>query len=141
MRVNAEANGAQWASKRDPRITNIGRFLRATRIDELPQLINVINGDLSLIGPRPERPEIEEDLEQQIPHYRVRHWIRPGLSGWAQVCYPYGASVEDSRAKLSYDLYYLRNSNLFLDFLITIKTIRLVTGAKGASPKGCGLES
>ena len=138
MRVNAETYGAQWASKRDPRITHIGKFIRATRIDELPQLINVINGDLSLIGPRPERPEIEENLEKQIPHYRVRHWIRPGLSGWAQVCYPYGASVEDSRMKLSYDLYYLRNSNLFLDFLITLKTIRLVAGAKGASPKGSG---
>ena len=140
MSVNAETHGAQWAAKRDPRITRIGRIIRATRIDELPQLINVINGDLSLIGPRPERPEIEEGLEQKIPHYRVRHWIRPGLSGWAQVCYPYGASVEDSRMKLSYDLYYLRNSNLFLDFLITIKTIRLVTGAKGASPKGSGQE-
>ena len=140
MGVNAETHGAQWAAKRDPRITRIGRIIRATRIDELPQLINVINGDLSLIGPRPERPEIEEGLEQKIPHYRVRHWIRPGLSGWAQVCYPYGASVEDSRMKLSYDLYYLRNSNLFLDFLITIKTIRLVTGAKGASPKGSGQE-
>lgn len=136
MRVNAEAHGARWASKQDPRITQIGRILRATRIDELPQLVNVLNGELSLIGPRPERPEIEEDLEQLIPHYRVRHWIRPGLSGWAQVCFPYGASIEDSRMKLSYDLYYLRNSNLFLDFLITIKTIRLVTGAKGASPKG-----
>ena len=135
MKVNAEADGAQWASMGDPRITRIGRFLRVTRIDELPQLISVISGDLSLIGPRPERPEIEEGLEQQIPHYRVRHWIRPGLSGWAQVCYPYGASIEDSRMKLSYDLYYLRNSNVFLDFLITIKTIRLVTGAKGASPK------
>ncbi|UPM49208.1 sugar transferase [Synechococcus sp. A10-1-5-1] len=135
MRVNAEALGAQWASQRDPRITNVGRILRATRIDELPQLISVINGDLSLIGPRPERPEIEQDLERLIPHYRIRHWIRPGLSGWAQVCYPYGASVEDSRMKLSYDLYYLRNSSLFLDFLITLKTIRLVSGAKGASPK------
>ena len=135
MRVNAEALGAQWASQRDPRITNVGRILRATRIDELPQLVSVINGELSLIGPRPERPEIEEDLERLIPHYRVRHWIRPGLSGWAQVCYPYGASVEDSRMKLSYDLYYLRNTSLLLDFLITIKTIRLVAGAKGASPK------
>ena len=135
MRVNAEALGAQWASQRDPRITSVGRILRATRIDELPQLVSVMNGDLSLIGPRPERPEIEEDLERLIPHYRVRHWIRPGLSGWAQVCYPYGASVEDSRMKLSYDLYYLRNTGLFLDFLITIKTIRLVAGAKGASPK------
>ena len=134
MRVNAESLGAQWASKKDPRVTTVGRFLRATRIDELPQLISVINGDLSLIGPRPERPEIEEELERLIPHYRVRHWIRPGLSGWAQVCYPYGASVSDSRMKLSYDLYYLRNTNLFLDFLITIKTIRLIAGAKGASP-------
>lgn len=135
MRVNAEALGVQWASQQDPRITSVGRILRATRIDELPQLISVINGDLSLIGPRPERPEIEENLERLIPHYRVRHWIRPGLSGWAQVCYPYGASVEDSRMKLSYDLYYLRNTSLFLDFLITIKTMRLVAGAKGASPK------
>ena len=135
MRVNAESLGAQWASNKDPRITTVGRFLRATRIDELPQLISVINGDLSLIGPRPERPEIEEELERLIPHYRVRHWIRPGLSGWAQVCYPYGASVSDSRMKLSYDLYYLRNTSLFLDFLITIKTIRLIAGAKGASPK------
>jgi len=135
MRTDAEASGAQWASRRDPRITNIGRLLRATRIDELPQLASVINGDLSLIGPRPERPEIEEELEQAIPHYRVRHWIRPGLSGWAQVCYPYGASLEDSRMKLSYDLYYLRNANVLLDFLITMKTIRLVIGAKGASPE------
>ena len=141
MRVNAEAHGARWASKQDPRITRVGRVLRATRIDELPQLINVLNGELSLIGPRPERPEIEQELEQLIPHYRIRHWIRPGLSGWAQVCFPYGASIEDSRMKLSYDLYYLRNSNLFLDFLITIKTIRLVTGAKGASPKGSVQES
>jgi len=135
MRTDAEALGAQWASRRDPRITNIGRLLRATRIDELPQLASVINGDLSLIGPRPERPEIEEELEQAIPHYRVRHWIRPGLSGWAQVCYPYGASLEDSRMKLSYDLYYLRNANLLLDLLVTMKTIRLVAGAKGASPE------
>ena len=134
MRTNSEALGAQWASRQDPRITNIGRLLRATRIDELPQLASVLNGDLSLIGPRPERPEIEAKLEQAIPHYRVRHWIRPGLSGWAQVCYPYGASIEDSRMKLSYDLYYLRNASLLLDFLITMKTIRLVAGAKGASP-------
>ena len=135
MRGHAEALGVQWASQQDPRITSVGRILRATRIDELPQLVSVMNGDLSLIGPRPERPEIEEDLERLIPHYRIRHWIRPGLSGWAQVCYPYGASVEDSRMKLSYDLYYIRNTNVFLDILITIKTIRLVAGAKGAAPK------
>lgn len=134
MRTDAEEAGAQWARKGDARVTRVGRVLRATRIDELPQLFSVINGDLSLIGPRPERPEIEEELERCIPNYRIRHWIRPGLSGWAQVCYPYGASIADSRAKLSYDLYYLRNSDLFLDILITLKTIRLVACAKGASP-------
>ena len=134
MRVNAEKYGAQWATKSDPRVTRVGRLIRATRIDELPQLFSVISGDLSLIGPRPERPEIEEELEKVIPNYRVRHWIRPGLSGWAQVCYPYGASTEDSRLKLSYDLYYLRNASPLLDVLITMKTIRLVIAAKGASP-------
>lgn len=135
MRTNAEKSGPQWARKADPRVTRIGKVLRATRIDELPQLLSVISGDLSLIGPRPERPEIEEELEMLIPNYRVRHWIRPGLSGWAQVCYPYGASLEDSRAKLSYDLYYIRNASLLLDVLITMKTIRLVTRAQGAAPK------
>lgn len=135
MRVDAERSGAQWASRFDPRITKVGRILRATRIDELPQLISVLSGDLSLIGPRPERPEIEQDLEIAIPNYRVRHWIRPGLSGWAQVCYPYGASTEDSRMKLSHDLYYLRNASLPLDILISLKTIRLVLTAKGARPR------
>ena len=135
MKVNAEKSGAQWASKSDPRITRIGRLIRSTRIDELPQLFSVLNGDLSLIGPRPERPEIEHKLEKQIANYRIRHWIRPGLSGWAQVCYPYGASTTDSRMKLSYDLYYLRNASILLDILITMKTIRLVLSAKGASPR------
>jgi exopolysaccharide biosynthesis polyprenyl glycosylphosphotransferase len=135
MRTCAEVDGARWASHCDPRTTRVGRWLRLIRLDELPQLINVLKGDMSLIGPRPERPELEVVLEHIIPHYRVRHWIRPGLSGWAQVCYPYGASVEDSRAKLSYDLYYLRNANLMLDFLILIKTIRLVATARGAQPK------
>ena len=135
MKVNAErSGGAQWAQRNDPRITNIGRILRATRIDELPQLMNVFIGELSLIGPRPERPEFEVDLEKHIPHYRVRHWIRPGLSGWAQVCFPYGASIEDSKAKLSYDLFYIRNSGLLLDLLILIKTIRLVTWKAGSEP-------
>jgi lipopolysaccharide/colanic/teichoic acid biosynthesis glycosyltransferase len=134
MRVDAEAHGVQWACRSDPRITRIGGLLRVLRIDELPQLVGVLNGDLSLIGPRPERPEIEEQLEQAIPHYRIRHWIRPGLSGWAQVCHPYGASLADSRMKLSYDLYYLRNAGLLLDALITLKTIRLVSGARGAVP-------
>jgi len=134
MGINAEADGVKWAQRKDPRVTRIGRLIRATRVDELPQLLNVIRGDLSLIGPRPERPEIEEDLEKIIPNYRVRHWIRPGLSGWAQVCYPYGASIADSRAKLSYDLYYIRNANFFLDILIMIKTAKLVLSGEGASP-------
>ena len=135
MKVNAEKGVAMWAQKSDPRVTRVGKVIRATRIDELPQLVSVLVGDLSLIGPRPERPEIEEELVELIPNYRIRHWIRPGLSGWAQVCYPYGASIEDSRMKLSYDLYYLRNASVFLDVLITMKTVRLVVGAKGASPK------
>jgi lipopolysaccharide/colanic/teichoic acid biosynthesis glycosyltransferase len=134
MRRNAEAGGVRWAARADPRITRSGSILRRLRIDELPQLFGVLAGDLSLIGPRPERPEIELDLELQIPHYRIRHWIRPGLSGWAQVNYPYGASVEDSRMKLSFDLYYVRNSGLLLDLLITLKTIRLVLHARGAQP-------
>jgi len=134
MRVNAEQAGAQWASNADPRITNIGRVIRATRIDELPQLLSVLNGDLSLIGPRPERPEIEESLEIEIPNYRVRHWIRPGLSGWAQVCFPYGASVSDSRMKLSYDIYYLRNASIALDVLILLKTAKLILRGQGSQP-------
>jgi exopolysaccharide biosynthesis polyprenyl glycosylphosphotransferase len=135
MRQNAERSGARWASRNDARITTVGNWLRRLRIDELPQLVSVLSGDMSLIGPRPERPELELDLEEKIPHYRVRHWVRPGLSGWAQVCYPYGASIEDSRMKLSYDLYYLRNANLMLDFLILIKTLRLVARARGAVPQ------
>ena len=135
MRVDAEANGLQWAQQQDPRITRCGAWLRRLRIDELPQLWAVLRGDLSLIGPRPERPELELELEQEIPHYRVRHWIRPGLSGWAQVNYPYGNSVADSRIKLSYDLYYLRNAGILLDVLILIKTIRLVLRAQGAQPQ------
>ncbi|WP_254216856.1 exopolysaccharide biosynthesis polyprenyl glycosylphosphotransferase [Synechococcus sp. CCY 9618] len=135
MRQGAEAGGARWACRDDPRITRIGSWLRRLRIDELPQLLSVLKGEMSLIGPRPERPELEATLETQIRHYRVRHWVRPGLSGWAQVCYPYGASVEDSRMKLSYDLYYMRNASLMLDILILIKTIRLVAGAKGAQPE------
>jgi lipopolysaccharide/colanic/teichoic acid biosynthesis glycosyltransferase len=135
MRKESEAQGVQWASRRDPRITRVGGCLRRLRLDELPQLVNVIMGDMSLIGPRPERPEFENNLEQLIPHYRIRHWIRPGLSGWAQVCFTYGASVDDSRTKLSFDLYYLRNFSLGLDGLILLKTIRLVARAEGALPQ------
>jgi exopolysaccharide biosynthesis polyprenyl glycosylphosphotransferase len=135
MAVESEREGIRWASRHDPRITKIGNWLRRLRLDELPQLVNVLSGDMSLIGPRPERPELEHILEQIIPHYRVRHWIRPGLSGWAQACFPYGASIDDSRIKLSFDLYYLRNFSLGLDILILLKTIRLVSNAQGALPK------
>jgi exopolysaccharide biosynthesis polyprenyl glycosylphosphotransferase len=134
MRVDAERHGAQWVGKGDSRITPLGRLLRLTRLDELPQLWAVLQGEMSLIGPRPERPEFEQDLERQIPHYRLRHLMRPGLSGWAQVNYPYGASVEDAANKLSYDLYYLRNFSFWLDLLILFKTIRLVFNAQGAVP-------
>ena len=135
MRIDAEVLGIQWAQKADSRITRSGALLRQLRIDELPQLWGVVRGELSLIGPRPERPELEIDLEDQISHYRVRHWIRPGLSGWAQVNYPYGNSVADSRMKLSYDLYYLRNAGLLLDLLILLKTIRLVLRREGSEPQ------
>ena len=134
MRIDAEKQGAQWAQKNDSRVTKIGSFLRATRIDELPQLLSVIKGEMSLIGPRPERPEIEETLEKKISNYRLRHLMRPGLSGWAQVNYPYGASIEDTENKLSYDLYYLRNFSTFLDILILFKTIKIVFKASGSTP-------
>jgi len=134
MRVDAEEAGPQWVRQQDQRVTRIGSLLRRTRLDELPQLWAVVRGDMSLIGPRPERPHFEEELEQQIPHYRLRHSIRPGLSGWAQVNYPYGASVEDAANKLSYDLYYMRNFSIWLDLLVMIKTVRLVFNAGGAVP-------
>jgi len=134
MCVDAERQGAQWVSKRDSRITPVGHLLRLTRLDELPQLWAVLKGEMSLIGPRPERPEFEQVLERQLPHYRLRHVMRPGLSGWAQVNYPYGASLEDAANKLSYDLYYLRNFSFWLDLLILFKTIRLVFTAQGALP-------
>ena len=134
MRVDAERDGAQWVKRRDNRITTIGSVLRRTRLDEVPQLWCVFIGTMSLIGPRPERPEFDQELEQQIPHYRLRQRMRPGLSGWAQVNYPYGASVEDSANKLSYDLYYLRNFSFWLDLLILFKTIRLVFNAQGSQP-------
>lgn len=135
MIINSEREGPVWAGKGDKRITRIGRVLRATRIDELPQLLSVIGGSMSLIGPRPERPEIEEGLERQIPHYRIRHWIKPGLSGWAQVCFRYGASIEDSKEKLAFDLFYLRNAGILLDILVLAKTLRIVFGASGYKPE------
>ena len=132
MRVNAETKGPQWSKKNDKRITRIGYYLRKLRIDELPQLISVLKGEMSLIGPRPERPIIEKELKKKIPNYSLRYSIRPGLSGWAQVNYPYGASINDSAKKLSYDFFYLKNFSIFLDILIFMKTIKLVFNAKGA---------
>ena len=135
MKMDAEKLGPQWAKKNDIRITRIGSILRKLRIDELPQLLNVIVGDMSLIGPRPERPEFDIILKEKIPLYEMRFQIKSGLSGWAQVNYPYGSSLEDSKNKLSFDLYYLKNFSFFLDLLILFKTIRLVFNAKGAVPK------
>ena len=132
MRSDAEKNGAVWAVKSDPRVTRVGRILRKTRIDELPQLWNVLKGEMSLIGPRPERPEFVQQLEEQIPFYSLRHAVKPGVTGWAQVCYPYGSSVDDSRRKLEYDLYYVKNMSLLLDIRITLKTIGVILFPKGA---------
>ncbi len=135
MTLDAEKEGIKWARRSDPRITKIGRIIRATRLDELPQLICVIQGSMSLIGPRPERPEIENKLLSEIPYYSLRNITKPGISGWAQVNYPYGASVEDTENKLSYDIYYLCNFSLFLDLIILFKTIKTVFNAFGYKPK------
>ncbi len=131
MRAASPHEPITWTLPGDHRITCVGHWLRRTRLDELPQLINVVVGDMSLIGPRPERPELELELEESIPHYRKRHWMRPGLSGWAQVCAPYAASVEDSELKLSYDLYYLKYFSTWLDFLILFRTIKTVLKVAG----------
>ena len=134
MHYDAEKGIPQWSNKSDSRITWIGKLLRKTRLDELPQLICVIKGDMSLIGPRPERELIDMRLRKYIPYYDYRYLIKPGLSGWAQVNYPYGSSIEDSKKKTSYDLYYLRNFSIWLDFLIMFKTIRLVLLRRGSNP-------
>ena len=133
MRQDAEAGGkAIWAQERDPRITRVGQFLRQSRIDEIPQAWNVLRGEMSFVGPRPERPEFVKELEAQIPYYAERHMVKPGLTGWAQVNYPYGASIEDARAKLEYDLYYAKNYTPFLDILILLQTVRVVLWPEGA---------
>ena len=131
MVVNAERFGAVWASENDPRITPVGQLLRKTRIDELPQFWNILRGDMSMIGPRPERPEFVNQLARDIPFYRARHAIKPGLTGWAQVCYRYGASMEDSLIKLQYDLYYVKHVSLLMDLRIVLLTIPVVLGFKG----------
>ena len=133
MTADAEASGSpRWAQKQDPRTTRIGRFIRASRIDELPQLANVIMGEMSMVGPRPERPHFVEQLARAIPFYRQRAYVKPGLTGWAQVNFPYGASVEDAREKLAYDLYYVKNRTIMLDLIILISTIRVVLFREGA---------
>ncbi len=131
MYQDAEKRGAQWASQRDPRITKVGYWLRVMRIDELPQIWNVLRGEMSLIGPRPERPEFDVKLKEAIPYYEVRYLVKPGITGWAQVMYPYGASIEDAYEKLAYDLYYIKNYSLWLDIAIAFKTIRVVFLGKG----------
>jgi len=132
MHVDAEADGAQWASRDDPRVTRVGRFIRKVRIDELPQAWSVLKGQMSFVGPRPERPEFVADLEDKLPYYAERHMVKPGITGWAQVNYPYGASIEDSRHKLEYDLYYAKNYTPFLDLLIILQTLRVVLWREGA---------
>ena len=132
MRTDAEPNGPVWATVNDPRITRIGALLRRSRIDELPQLLNVLRGDMSLVGPRPERPHFVELLAREIPGYHDRAAVKPGITGWAQVRFRYGSSVEDARRKLEYDLYYLRHRSLLLDLLILALTVRVVLSHQGA---------
>jgi exopolysaccharide biosynthesis polyprenyl glycosylphosphotransferase len=133
MAMNAEVGGIpQWARKRDPRITRIGAFIRVSRIDELPQLLNVLRGEMSMIGPRPERPSFVHQLAQVIPFYSHRCYVKPGLTGWAQVNYQYGASIEDAREKLAYDLYYVKNRGALLDMVILLSTVRVILFGVGA---------
>ena len=132
MAQNAEANGAVWAAKNDPRVTPVGRFMRKTRLDEIPQLWNVLCGDMAFVGPRPERPEFVQWLSNEIPYYDLRHIIRPGITGWAQVRYQYGASLEETRRKLEYDLYYVKHLSLGLDLLIMFETIKTIVLRRGA---------
>jgi len=132
MRQDAEKDGkARWASTNDDRVTRVGAFIRNTRLDELPQIYNVIKGEMSIVGPRPERPEFVSELKEKIPFYDTRHYVKPGLMGWAQLKYPYGASVEDAKGKLEYDLYYSKNHSLVMDFLIMIQTVEVVLLGKG----------
>jgi len=133
MRVDAEGDGdARWANRDDERVTRVGRFIRRTRIDELPQLWHVVKGEMSFVGPRPERPCFVAELTQAIPFYAVRHSVKPGITGWAQVRYSYAASVTDTATKLRFDLYYVKNHSLLLDVLILVDTVRVVLLGEGA---------
>lgn len=130
MRQDAEKDGAVWAMKNDTRVTRFGGFIRKVRIDEIPQMINVLKGEMSFVGPRPERPVFVEKLTEDIPYYAIRHYIKPGITGWAQVCYPYGASVEDALRKLEYDLYYMKDVSIIMDLMIIFQTIKTVAFKK-----------
>ena len=133
MKENAEKQGkAKWADRQDSRVTKIGAFLRKTRIDELPQLFNVLKGEMSFVGPRPERPLFVVELSEKIPYYPERHRVKPGITGWAQICYPYGSSIKDAFEKLQYDLYYVKNYSIFLDMLILLQTAEVILFGKGA---------
>ena len=132
MRIDAEKDGvARWASKNDPRVTRMGSFLRKSRIDELPQLWSVFTGEMSLVGPRPERPAFVEALKEQIPFYEIRHTVKPGITGWAQVRYHYGASMDDARRKHQFDLYYVKNNSLVLDLLVLVETVSVIVFREG----------
>lgn len=132
MREDAERDGAQWAQKNDSRVTRVGAFIRMTRIDELPQILNVLRGEMSFVGPRPERPEFVEQLNERIPYYRERHSIKPGITGWAQLCYPYGSSEQDAAEKLQYDLFYVKNHSLLFYLAILVQTVEVILWRKGA---------
>jgi exopolysaccharide biosynthesis polyprenyl glycosylphosphotransferase len=132
MRQDAESMGARWASTEDPRVSRVGRWLRKWRMDEVPQLINVLRGEMSLVGPRPERPVFVQELRNSIPYYDLRHTVRPGITGWAQTKFRYGASKEDSHVKLQYDLYYVKNLSLMLDMRIVVNTIKVMLLGEGA---------
>jgi lipopolysaccharide/colanic/teichoic acid biosynthesis glycosyltransferase len=132
MRQDAELNGAQWAQRGDPRVTRVGAVIRKLRIDELPQIFNVLRGHMSFVGPRPERPEFVAELAEKIPYYVQRHCVKPGITGWAQLCYPYGSSEQDALEKLQYDLYYIKNNNLLFDLAILVQTAEVVLLGQGA---------
>ena len=132
MRDDAERDGIRWAANSDPRVTRVGHIIRKFRIDELPQLFNVLRGDMSFVGPRPERPFFVGQLAKAIPFYGERHSVKPGITGWAQVNSPYGASIEDAKQKLAYDLYYVKNRTLFLDLVILVHTVRVILFSEGA---------
>jgi lipopolysaccharide/colanic/teichoic acid biosynthesis glycosyltransferase len=132
MHVGAERAGAVWARKNDPRVTRVGRLLRRFRVDELPQILNVLKGDMGLVGPRPERPEFVARLRTQIPYYDLRALVPPGITGWAQIRYPYAATVEEAREKLQYDLFYVKHLSVLLDLVILFHTAKVVVFGRGA---------